>query len=266
MEYNDIFTSNSWLTNTTDNTSQYNATMHYHLESTVSPELMHFKCSMSSTLTNVTMAAMLCTVFVSFFGNSLILISLHIFRKQFKGSLYMFIGNLAVSDIFLATGLTLHILEVLCPSLNLSGNMWYCIVKLSITVTSYTESGITLMFMSLDRFCAIAHPMVHFIRHRQRRRIWSVIACTWVISLMIGFLPSMFTYMTNIKLQRYRVCRFGVCVPKRSTLGVVVFLLFQIIVNSVLCGLVVWKVKATIKSTPRNKQVSMRLREINKCL
>ena len=145
MEYNDIFTSNSWLTNTTDNTSQYNATMHYHLESTVSPELMHFKCSMSSTFKHVIMAAMFCTLVVSFFGNSLIMVSLRRFRTQFKGSLYMFIGNLAVSDIFLATGLTLHILEVLCPSLNLSGNMWYCIVKLSITVTSYTESGITLM-------------------------------------------------------------------------------------------------------------------------
>jgi len=258
MEYNDTFTPTSWLTNTTDNTSQYNTTIHYHLESKVSPELMHFKCRMSSTFKNVTMVAMFCTIVVSFFGNSLILISLHRFRKQFKGSLYMFIGNLAVSDIFLATGLTLHILEVLCPSLNLSGNMWYCIVKLSITVTSYTESGITLMFMSLDRFCAIAHPMVHFIRHRQRRRIWSVIACTWVISLMIGFLPSMFIYMTNTKLQIYRVCRFGVCVPKGSTLGVVVFLMFQIIVNSVLCGLVVWKVKAKSKSAPRNKQVSMR--------
>ena len=54
MEYNDIFTSNSWLTNTTGNTSQYNTTMYDNQEGTVSPELMHFKYSMSPTFKNVT--------------------------------------------------------------------------------------------------------------------------------------------------------------------------------------------------------------------
>ena len=256
--YSDILISNSWTTNiiTMDNTSQHNSSLYDQHDVTVSPELL--KCTMTSTFKTVTMVATLCTIAVSFFGNSLILISLRKFRKQFKGSLYMFLGNLAISDIFLATGMSLHILEVLCPTLIVSGNMWYCFLKLSITVTSYTESGITLMFMSLDRFCAIGYPMLHFLRHRQRRRIWCAITCTWIISLLCGFLPTLLLYIENMKLHNFHVCRYGECIPKESTLGVVVFLLLQILFNSVLCGLVIWKMKANSKSAPRNKQITMK--------
>ena len=252
MDYNEIY--KPWLTNIKDDTSQHNTTAHNLLESTVSPEVLTFECSMTSTLQTWTMIATCCTVVLSFFGNSLILISLRKFRKQFKGSLHLFVGNLAVSDIVIATGMSLHLFEMLCPWLNLSGNIWYCFVKMSISITSYTESGITLMCMSLDRFCAIAYPMRHFLRHRQRRRISSVIVCTWVVSLVTGFLPSLIVYRKNLKLQEVHTCQ----IPKPSTLGVVAFLLFQIMFNSVLCGLVIRKVKAKRNVAPINKQVIMK--------
>jgi len=255
-EYMDMFVTNSWMNNTTGNVLKHNSSLQEDICSDGLPELLNSRCTLMSTFKTVTSVATFCTLAISFFGNSLILISLCRFRKQFKGSLYMFIGNLAVSDMFLATGMSLHILEVLCPALNLSGNIWYCFVKLSITVTSYTESGITLMFMSLDRFCAIAYPMRHFLRHIQRRRIWRTIACTWIVSLLLGFLTSMAIYMKHMKLKQ--VCIYGICVPRGSTVGVVVFLLFQILVNSVLCGLVVWKVKVNSKSATRNKQISIK--------
>ena len=57
MDYNDTFLYNSWLTNITDSTSQYNTTIYGHLESTVSPELLNSKCSMTSTLNNWSMIA-----------------------------------------------------------------------------------------------------------------------------------------------------------------------------------------------------------------
>lgn len=218
--------------------------------------LPKWQCAMSTTFRGISIFIASIVILAAFFGNGLILVSLRQFRGHFKGSLYMFLGNLAVADVFLAGGLFLHVIDHALPSQNLKFDLVFCGIKMAFTVVSFVNSGITLLFMSIDRFCAIAFPMRHFLRHRQKRRIWTVILLTWIVSTVCGFLPTMASVHT-MKVN-HLACRYGLCVPRGLTLFLIAFLLFQIVLNSILCVLVVRKVKRSSKSATHSRRKAMR--------
>lgn len=219
-------------------------------------EYLDWQCTITKTFKIVNLTISIIVVLGTYFGNGLLLISLRKFRNHFKGSLYMFLSNLAVADIFLAVGLTLHIFENVLPHLQLQYDFRFCGIKMAFTIVSLNNSGMTLIFMSIDRFCAITYPMHHFLRHRQKRRIWTVIIAIWIISVLAGFIPTAAT-VKNMKYNKL-ACRYGLCVPRILTLLTVAFILFQMLFNFALAALVVWKVKMSGKSATRIKRKSMR--------
>ncbi|KAH3771660.1 hypothetical protein DPMN_172987 [Dreissena polymorpha] len=176
----------------------------------------------------------------TFFGNALILIAIRRFPAQFKGSLFMLIRNLAAADILLAFGMNLHLVGICFNAWNTSENVIFCAIKKSIVSSSLVCSGLTLMLVSLDRFCAIVFPLRHMIRHR-RKKIWTAISMTWVISIATMAFPTMNSMVTNS--HGPVLCRFGTTVPRDAALGAVGFLLLQVIFNSVLFIAVILKVR-----------------------
>lgn len=217
-------------------------------------------CTKTKTFHIMSLVVVTVVVIGAYFGNTLILMSLNRFRDKFKGSLYMLIGNLAVADMFLALGLSLHVIELTLPSLDLTTNYIFCAVKMCFTKVSLLNSGITLMCMSLDRFCAITFPMHHFLRHRQRRRMWAIISIIWTVSILGAFIPTMAT-VKSLK-QHQLICRYGACVPRGLTIVAVAFLLFEMVFNIVLCCLVVWRVKVNSQTATRTKRKSMRSKSV----
>ncbi|XP_045194333.2 dopamine receptor 2-like [Mercenaria mercenaria] len=185
----------------------------------------------------------------TYFGNILILISLRKFSKQLKGTPYILIGNLAVADLLLAIGLTLQIIGYIFKSL--MGNAYFCVVKTCILAISLTASGVLLMFISLDRFCAIVFPMKHLVLSTKCRRRRIRLTIIWVLSLAVICIP----VITNSNLSPGKsTCNSCDMISKRISLALAVFIPVQFIINVIMCLIVIWRLKTNTMSKRKYKK------------
>jgi len=129
----------------------------------------------------------LCCVLVptSVIGNCLIITSLCKYRKQFRGSLYMFTGNLAVSDILMALGMSLHVVDSFIHK-GSEKNIYYCLIEKSVIAISIICSGMTFMAISLDRLLAVFFPFKHKVETLNTRKFVVIILLIWITAIGLG--------------------------------------------------------------------------------
>ena len=184
----------------------------------------------------------------TYFGNTLIIISLRKFSKYLKGTPFILLGNLAVADLFLAVGLTLEILGTIFTSLEV--NLYFCVVKLVMTGISMSTSGKLLMFISLDRFCAIMFPLKHLANSKRTKCRRIHLAVIWTMSVSVGLIP----IFVNLRSSRIlEDCNFDRMIPQGMGLCVSVFILIQFFINIILCLLLMWRLRTNTMSRQKYK-------------
>ncbi|XP_033639916.1 cholecystokinin receptor type A-like [Asterias rubens] len=118
------------------------------------------------------------------FGNFLVIV-VYVYRQRMRNTTNAFIVNLAVADLITS------LLIIPLPRYSNIPQSWhgrmYCKLIFSSVFmwTSIVASLLTLTLVSLERYCAVVHP----VRYRvifSKRRPKIIIGCTWLSALIIN--------------------------------------------------------------------------------
>lgn len=144
-----------------------------------------------------------CILFMTVFGNLLVLLSVAIY-KNLRHTTNYFIVNLACADLLL--GLSVLPFSAMLDILG----YWpfgpvLCIFWTSVDVLWCTGSIITLCVISVDRYIGITRPLQHGIIMSERRACW-IISLVWVVSLAISIGP-VFGWRHDRKLASAQNCQ-----------------------------------------------------------
>ena len=183
------------------------------------------------------------------FGNVLILASLCKYREMFKGSLYIFIGNLALTDILIGLIMFLMLLEQTYSRL---GESWdFCLAKGLGVVLTFGCTMFTMTFIAVDRFMAVVFPLRHIMKTKRTKMFLVAVAFSWGACFLCWIRPIM-----EMRRTEPVVCRLSVMFPKRISIAGVATVLVNIVISGILYGIILWKIKATTvegSSAPRRK-------------
>jgi hypothetical protein len=188
----------------------------------------------------------------SYFGNILILVSLRKFSDFLKGTPYILLGNLAVADILLAIGLTFQIIRIIFQPFD--GEILVCAINTCFIGASIAASGLLLMFISLDRFCAIVFPMKHLIHSTKVKCRRIKLVLVWVISVTFIFTMR----LSNLKRSEISTCDQCETTPKEVSLITAVFMTLQFIMNIVMCLIVKQRLKSNTMSNQKYQKAMVK--------
>lgn len=120
------------------------------------------------------------------FGNILLLTVILKYTKL-RTRVYLFIGNICVSDMFL--GLVVMPYKAVSISVEEIGRRKYtCILRLVLISTFVGASILNLFCMSFERYFAVAHPLKHTKYYTNCRAV-VLVMISWTVALVIGLLP-----------------------------------------------------------------------------
>ena len=183
---------------------------------------------------------------VTTFGNSLVLLCICKYRQQFKGSYYILIGNLALTDLLFGVVSILLIADFVFSELE--GNVTFCVVRALGVLVTYSSSLFTLLAISVDRFMAVVFPMKHMWQSKMTRVFYGAIILIWCVSF--GLTAVFWIIIDSITEQTNVVCRNGAIIPKLIDIGALSALFLQIIINTILYSLIVHRLRTRPFQTP----------------
>ena len=208
-----------------------------------------YKIFMSVSLSVLTVVAVI--------GNTLILASIFRFRQQFKGSYYILLGNLAISDLLFGLVEITIIIELILDD---DKNNWaLCVVKFIGVPITYAASLLTLLLISIDRFMAVTHPIKHIWRSRKSSHFYGVIIFIWVFCF--AFVPLCLNTLNQKALNEVVLCRIAVVLPYETDIAVSSVLIFMIVLNGVLYSIIFYRLN---KRPFLSKALAMRTKKRTK--
>lgn len=204
--------------------------------------VIYYACLLTPTYNLISLVVAVVVFVTTIFGNLFILISLCKYPTRFKGSVFMFIGNIAAADLLLGIWMVLFIYEEMIPEVK--QNWYFCMIKPFGIIVSYTGSTICLLGLSFDRFMAVFFPFVHLVNTRRRKFYISLFATIWLVSV-IGTVVPLFLEMC-FEQQKTLICRIGTLIPEKFEFISSILMSTIIMVSLVFYGLVIWKIRGNI--------------------
>ena len=133
--------------------------------------------------------------FVSCFGliGNLSVLALIVYRTEMRTITNVYIGNLAVSDLILNVGLTLHLfLKYFAASglhmADYTRNGVGCFISvLPFHIGLFSSIGFVVLVISFERFMAICFPVKHRVIASKRRALRNA-TVAWIFSLILAVL------------------------------------------------------------------------------
>lgn len=98
---------------------------------------------------------------------------------------YLFLGNVAMADLITSVAI---LVAQLYPREHRNDIM--CMLQMGLIVSSTLASIWSVLLIGIDRFCYIVHALKYQLWLTSRRARW-LILCTWILGLIIGFMPAM---------------------------------------------------------------------------
>ncbi|XP_051576181.1 D(2) dopamine receptor-like [Myxocyprinus asiaticus] len=179
------------------------------LPSSLSPFLPQSNCSVSpapsSQPYNFYAVLLVLLIFCVVFGNVLVCMAVSR-EKALQTTTNYLIVSLAVSDMLLATlvmpwGVYLEVVG------EWRFSRIHCDILLTLDVMMCTASILNLCAISIDRYTAVAMPLLYYTRYSSRRRVALMIAVVWFLSFAISC-PLLFG-LNNTASQEGRDCSFA---------------------------------------------------------
>lgn len=136
--------------------------------------------------------------------NLLVAIALVLLIRKGGNHSWSFVLNLAIADILVGLAITGIATDVVKGSM-VSIHKEACLLRMSFVITPSAASILTMFFISLDRYVAIKVPL-RYSQLMGTKMIAGVLACLWLLSTVVGFLPNL---VKNMQHSRYEsVCTF----------------------------------------------------------
>ncbi|OCT90359.1 lysophosphatidic acid receptor 2 [Xenopus laevis] len=123
-------------------------------------------------------------VFVMLFN--LLVIAAIIINRRFHYPIYYLLGNLAAADLFAGVAYTYLMFHTGPNTSKLTIKTW--LVRQSLLDTSLTASVANLLAIAVERHQTIFTMQLHSKMSNQR--VFILIACIWIIALLLGLIPS----------------------------------------------------------------------------
>ncbi|XP_055678308.1 5-hydroxytryptamine receptor 1A-alpha-like [Lutzomyia longipalpis] len=209
-------------------------TLIYEIETTLGLDAVN-----STAAPSVSTTLRLYDIFIPLLGVFIILLNLAVVissglilkRGQQPRSTYMFLGNVALSD--LVTGIAV-----------LFGNFYpnqyrdehSCAIQIGMIVSSTVTSVYSVGLIAIDRFLYILYGL-QYQRWIYPNRARILILFTWILGLIIGFLPAM---GWRGDTDNGRVCWFIVLAPPELVLLTTILGLLPILLVVVLYGIILY--------------------------
>lgn len=209
-----------------------------------------YSCMFTPAFKSFTIVTASVVFILTTFGNTLILASLFKYRKVFKGSIYIFIGNLALTDMLLAVVMLIKLLEYIVP--DFSHSWTFCMTKALGIVVTFVCSMLTLSLIAVDRFMAVVFPLHHIVRSKRSRFFFGAATLCWLSSLLCTIIPILLVRRPTGRV----ICRLGAMFPSQIHLSAVSLVFANMLVSGILYGILLWKIKAATvgeSSNPRRK-------------
>ncbi|KAL7840440.1 hypothetical protein AOLI_G00257630 [Acnodon oligacanthus] len=154
------------------------------LSSSLSPSNCSLAPSPSSPPYNFYAVLLVLLIFCVVFGNVLVCVAVSR-EKSLQTTTNYLIVSLAVSDLLLATlvmpwGVYLEVVG------EWRFSRIHCDILLTLDVMMCTASILNLCAISIDRYTAVAMPMLYNTRYSSRRRVALMIAVVWFLSFAIS--------------------------------------------------------------------------------
>uniref|UniRef100_A0A8C1R1Q1 Dopamine receptor D2 like n=1 Tax=Cyprinus carpio TaxID=7962 RepID=A0A8C1R1Q1_CYPCA len=171
--------------------------------------LPHTNCSVSPSPSsppyNFYAVLLVLLIFCVVFGNVLVCVAVSR-EKALQTTTNYLIVSLAVSDLLLATlvmpwGVYLEVVG------EWRFSRIHCDILLTLDVMMCTASILNLCAISIDRYTAVAMPLLYNTRYSSRRRVALMIAVVWFLSFAISC-PLLFG-LNNTASQEGRDCSFA---------------------------------------------------------
>ncbi|XP_070541241.1 D(1) dopamine receptor-like [Ptychodera flava] len=121
-------------------------------------------------------------------GNTLVIISVFVYRRLRSNITNWFIVSLAISDLLVA------ILVMTWAAVNFVAGYWpfgkFCQVHMALDIMLSTASILNLCVISVDRYWAVMKPFQYQTKMTQKRALLMIIVA-WILAALVSFLPVM---------------------------------------------------------------------------
>ncbi|XP_068993806.1 glucose-dependent insulinotropic receptor-like [Neodiprion pinetum] len=145
---------------------------------------------------------------------------------------YLFLGNVAMAD--LVTGAAVLLGQFYPKSYR---DHLSCAIQLGMIVSSTVASLYSVGLIAVDRFLYIVHGM-NYNRWMYSKRARLLILFTWVVGIILGFLPA--TGLWTGSTDRGRICWFTHLAPPGLILLITIIGLLPILLVLVLYGIILY--------------------------
>ncbi|XP_046627841.1 glucose-dependent insulinotropic receptor-like isoform X2 [Neodiprion virginianus] len=149
---------------------------------------------------------------------------------------YLFLGNVAMSDLVVGLAVLFGVIFGRPP--DFYSSQIECAIQMGMVVSSTIVSVYTVGLIGLDRFLYIVHGM-KYNRWMYPRRARLLIGCTWVLGLILGFLP-LTGLWTLYDTQNGKKCWFILLAPPGLVLLIVTIGLVPVLMIIVLYGIILY--------------------------
>ncbi|KAL4232874.1 activation of phospholipase A2 activity by calcium-mediated signaling [Mactra antiquata] len=193
-------------------------------------ETLYYPCLMSPSFRYVQSITSVILFVTAIFGNCLILTSLFKYSQQFKGSLFIFIGNLAFADLILGVTTSLFILEEIIPEVM---DYWqFCYTKTITFLIPFCASVFFMTSVSIDRYMAVLHPFKHHVRSVRKRFFFIWCSLTWILVIATGLCFPLIAW--NESRGDRNQCRIGLIIPESYSFFASCWLIVMFMINAAL--------------------------------
>lgn len=202
------------------------------------PIMDMYSCMFTESFDIVTVVTAVTVFAMTTFGNTLILISVLKFQRTFKGSLYILIGNLAVTDLILGLVMLLLVAENIFPA---AMQIWeFCLVKATGIAVTYLCSILSLLMISIDRFMAVVFPMKHIVKTKRTRFFFGIVGVVWATSL-----STVVVVLLLVQRPETVICRVGVIFPSHLNIVAISVMCGKLLIGCTIYSIIAWKIKAS---------------------
>ncbi|XP_076835588.1 glucose-dependent insulinotropic receptor [Brachyhypopomus gauderio] len=196
--------------------------------------------SLGLTETDITVMGWILTVgsFLIISTNLLVAVALVLLIHKRGSQNWCFVLNLSVADILVGLAITGIANDMVKGRLS-STHKEACLLRMAFVIAPSAASILTMFLISVDRYAAIKLPL-RYQQLMDRRVIASALACLWLLSTVVGFLPSVVEEMQD---GRYgSVCTLFSVIDPQSIIVVFCVTFFPVLSVFIYCYLDILKI------------------------
>ncbi|XP_069476317.1 glucose-dependent insulinotropic receptor-like [Ambystoma mexicanum] len=119
--------------------------------------------------------------------NIVVIVVLSRLLKKSCGKSYVFILNLAAADLLVGLMCIVETVDDVYDE-GFDNDLFFCLLRLCLTITPCVGSMLTLLLISLDRYLAVVLPL-YYLKIMSTKSVLLLLVGLWMIAFFVGHVP-----------------------------------------------------------------------------